>query len=68
MKILFQGESVTEPKIQYYFCINTVVTIIEEYLTCQREYTFFWVTLYIACQISESIVLNLAVRKTAIGH
>ena len=31
---------------QFCFCINTVVTIIEYYFSCQSVYTLFWVTLY----------------------
>jgi len=32
---------------QFCFCINTVVTIIEKYFSCQSVYTLFWATLYI---------------------
>jgi len=35
------------PSYQFCFCINTVVTIIEEYFSCQSVYTFFGATMYI---------------------
>jgi hypothetical protein len=46
MKFIFQNESEIEYKIQghfsyqFCFCINTVVTIIGKYFSCQRIYTF----------------------------
>ena len=52
MKIPFQGESVIESKIQGHlsyqlcFCINTVVTIMQQYFSCQSVCNFFWSTLY----------------------
>jgi hypothetical protein len=31
---------------QFYFCTNTVVTIIEQHFSCQSVYTLFLATLY----------------------